>query len=357
MSKKTSLFINGSMLLPLLVFTVIADNTVGQQAETGTTLRSKAQARGFLVGTAVQSKTLTDDTTYGEILAKEYNVITAESEMKFRAIRPTRSEFNFTDADTIVNFASAHGMRVRGHTLIWYASTPRWLVQGNFSKDEVSAILRQYIQTTLSRYRGRVYVWDVINEAISDDGSGLRQTFWSKMLGEDYIAQALTWAREADPDAKLFYNDYGGEALGDKSDAIYEMLKSLKGRGLPISGVGLQSHFSLEAAPKMSDVTTNMKRLAELGLEIQVTELDVRMPLPATEQKLQDQAQIYGSYLSTCLSIANCTAFLSWGFTDRHSWIPGYFAGTGAALPFDKSYRPKPAYRAMVQVFDNSSRH
>jgi endo-1,4-beta-xylanase len=355
MSKKTNLLIVGSTSLLLFVSTIIAGNTVDQQVET-VPLRSKAQALGFLVGTAVRFAALTNDTTYGEILANEYNVITAEGEMKFRAIHPTRSEFDFSQADTIVSFATAHAMRVRGHTLIWHYSTPRWLIEGNFSKDEVSTILKQHIHTVVSRYRGRVYAWDVINEAINDDGTGLRETFWSKMLGEDYIAQALTWAREADPDAKMFYNDYGGEGLGNKSDAIYEMLKSLKGRGLPINGIGLQSHFSVEAPPKMSDVTANMKRLAALGLEIQVTEFDVQMPLPATEQKLQDQAQIYGSYLSTCLSIANCKAFVSWGFTDRYSWIPGYFTGKGAALPFDETYRAKPAYRALVQALDNSPR-
>ena len=214
MNKKTNLLTNGSTSLLLLVFTMIASNTVGQQPETVATLRSKAQALGFSVGTAVRAKPLTNDATYGEILAREFNVITAESAMKFRAIRPTHSEFDFADADTIVNFATAHEMRVRGHTLLWHYSTPRWLREGNFSKDEVSAILKEHIQTVVSRYRGRVYAWDVINEAINDDGTGLRQTFWSKMLGEDYIAQALTWAREADPDAKLFYNDYGGEALG-----------------------------------------------------------------------------------------------------------------------------------------------
>jgi endo-1,4-beta-xylanase len=243
MGKKSNLFIIGSTSLLLLVFMMIVGNTVGQQAKRVTTLRFKAQTLGFLIGSAVRLKALKNDATYGELLAREFNVITAESAMKFSAIRPTHGEFDFADADTIVNFATTYGMRVRGHTLIWHYSTPRWLVEGNFSKEEVSAILKEHIQTVVSRYRGRVYAWDVINEAINDEGTGLRQTFWSKMLGEDYIAQALTWAREADPDAKLFYNDYGGEALGNKSDAIYKMLKSLKGRGLPINGIGLQSHF------------------------------------------------------------------------------------------------------------------
>lgn len=331
-----------------------ADNAAGQ--ELGTPLRSKAQSRGFLIGAAVDSKPLSDDAAYAETLTQEFNVVTAEGAMKFRSLRPTRDRFDFRDADKIVNFATAQGMKVRGHTLVWHSSIPRWLRDGNFSKDEIATILKEHIQTTIRHFRGSVDAWDVVNESI-DDSTGLRQTFWLKALGNDYIAQALIWAREADPRVKLFYNDYGGEALGAKSDIIYNLLKSLKGRGIPIDGIGLQSHFLLESSPKMEDVAANMKRLAALGLDIQVTEFDVRMIVPPTEQKLQDQAQIYRAYLSTCLAIAKCTAFLTWGITDKYSWIPRFFPGTGAALPFDESYRQKPAYRGLAQAFDGSPRN
>jgi endo-1,4-beta-xylanase len=352
----TKSFILGSTALWLLGIMLIAGNTVALEAKAIATLRSKAQVLKFSVGTAVRLEPLMNDATYAEILGREFNVLTAEDAMKFSATHPTRDRFDFTDADKIVNFATTHGMKVRGHTLVWERRLPRWLVEGSFSKIQVSAILKHHIQTVVGRYRGRVFAWDVINEAIDVEGVGLRQTFWSKMLGSDYIAQTLTWARDADPHAKLFYNDYGGEALGAKSDAIYDLLKSLKERGLPISGIGLQSHFVLETPPKMSDVATNMKRLAALGLEIQITEFDVRMAMPVTDKKLRDQAQIYLDYLSTCLSIANCTAFLSWGFTDKYSWVPDFLTGRGAALPFDEGYRPKPAYRAMAQALNNSGR-
>jgi endo-1,4-beta-xylanase len=355
MSIKANLLTIGTTLLLLPL--VVASNAVDLRAEPLATLRSKAQAFGFLVGTAVRSKALATDATYRDLLAREFNVVTAEGAMKFKAMRPSYDQFDFADADTIVNFAAAHGMKVRGHTLMWHNSIPRWLLEGNFSKEEVSSIVKQHIQTVVSRYRGRAYAWDVISEAINDDGAGLRQTFWSRMLGEDYIAQALTWAREADPEAKLFYNDYGAEGLNDKSNAIYAMLESLKQRGLPINGVGLQCHISIETPPKINNVAANMKRLGALGLEVQMTEFDVQMPLPATEQKSEEQAQIYGSYLSTCLSIPNCTGFSTWGFTDKYSWVPEYYPGRGAALPFDEAYRPKPAYRAMMEALDNSPRH
>ncbi len=354
MTRKIGWPISGIKIISLLGAILVASNAVGQ--DLGTPLRSKAQSRGFLIGAAVDSKPFSDDAAYSETLAREFNAVTAEGAMKFRPLRPTRDRFNFQDADKIVDFAAAQGMKVRGHTLVWHSAIPRWLRDGNFSKDEIATILKEHIQTTIRHFRGSVDAWDVVNEAI-DDATGLRQTFWLKALGNDYIAQALIWAREADPRVKLFYNDYGGEALGAKSDAIYNLLKSLKGRGIPIDGVGLQSHFLLESSPKMEDVATNMKRLAALGLEIQVTEFDVRMVMPPTEQKLQDQAQIYRAYLSTCLAIAKCTAFLTWGITDKYSWIPRSFPGTGSALPFDENFRPKPAYRGLEQAFDESRRH
>lgn len=346
----------GSTTLWLLGIILSAGAIVAPEAKAVVTLRSLAQAVKFSVGTAVLSEPLTSDASYAENLAREFNVLVAEDAMKFGAVHPARNRFDFTDADKIANFAAVHGMKVRGHTLVWGQRLPQWLVEGGLSKPQVAAILKQHIRTVVGHYRGRVFAWDVVNEAVDDEGAGLRETFWSKMLGSDYIAQALTWARDADPRTKLFYNDYGGEALSAKSDAIYNLLQSLKGRSVPISGIGLQSHFALEAPPKMSDVAANMKRLAALGLEIQITEFDVRMATPVTDQKLQDQAQIYLDYLRTCLSIANCTAFVSWGFTDKYSWIPFYLAGQGAALPFDERYKPKPAYRAIARALNDSSR-
>jgi endo-1,4-beta-xylanase len=354
MSKKSKLLAFPSML-SLLAVLLVSINTGGHESKIGGTLRSAAQTHGFLVGASAELKPLETDPAYAQTLAQEYNVLTPENAMKFEPLRPTRSRFAFADADKIVNFTSVHGMKLRGHTLVWHERLPRWLVDGNFSSDEVSAILREHIETVMGHYRGRVYAWDVVNEAIDDQG-GLRQTFWSNMLGSDYIAQAFTLARAADPQATLLYNDYGGEALGVKSESIYGLLKSLKERGVPIDGVGLQSHFLLEQPPRMSEVAANVRRLAALGLEIQITELDVRIFMPPNENKLQDQAQIYRAYLDACLAVANCNTFVTWGFTDKYSWIPQFFPGYGAALPFDEAYRQKPAHHALVQAFYNSRR-
>jgi endo-1,4-beta-xylanase len=204
-------------------------------------------------------------------------------------------------------------------------------------------ILREHVTTVVGRYRGRIVAWDVVNEAVADDGS-LRDTIWSRGIGPEYVEMAFRWAHEADPDALLFYNDYGGEGLGRKSDGIYGLVGDLVARGVPVHGVGLQMHVSLGWSPRPQDVAANVARLAELGLEVHVTEMDVRIKAPVTEEELAQQARVYRDLLQVCLSAQSCKAFLLWGFTDRHSWIPHFFTGWDAALIYDEAYRPKPAY-------------
>jgi endo-1,4-beta-xylanase len=326
---------------------LLTGDTVVQEPVSTHTLRFGAQARGFLVGAAVAVQALKNDTTYAQTLAKEFNIVVPEDAMKFGPLHPSRNKFTFADADAIVDFAIAHAMQVRGHTLVWYARNPEWLMKSNYSSKEIADILKEHIHTVVGHYRGRIYAWDVVNEAIGDNLK-LLETLWLKALGPDYIRQAFIWAHEADPQAKLFYNDYGAEALGPKSDAVYDLVRNLKMRGVPIDGIGLQSHFSVEKPPNFEEVATNLKRLAALGLEIHVTELDVGVSLPLTEEKLQRQADIYRRYLSACLSVTNCKAFVMWGFTDKYSWIHGH-----AALPLDEGYNPKPAYTALYKVLNN----
>jgi endo-1,4-beta-xylanase len=348
---KGGICVAAAILLLLPAACLLTNTTAAQEPALGNTLRSRAQARGILIGAEVASQPLQDDLSYAQTLAREFNIAVPGNAMKFGPLRPSRAQFSFAAADAIVDFAQSHAMKMRGHVLVWHNQNPRWLTNGSFSRAEISQILKEHIQTVVTRYRGRIYAWDVVNEAI-DDNSKRRETFWSNALGEDYIQQAFLWAREADPDAKLFYNDYGGEALGPKSDAIYGLLRNLKARNAPVDGIGLQSHFLNERPPSMVDVAANMRRLAALGLEIHVTELDVRMPLPPTGQKLQKQAEIYRDYLSACLSLGSCKAFLTWGLTDKYSWIPGRYAGMGAALPFDELYKPKPAYGALFDALN-----
>lgn len=315
------------------------------------TLRSLAQARGISIGTTVNNDVLRGEVLYRDVLASEFNMVTPEVAMKFDATEPKRNLYTFEGGDTLVAFAKMHNIQVRGHTLVWYRALPSWLTTGHFSRAELMNILRDHIMAEVSHYRGQVNIWDVVNEAVNDDGT-LEGSIWLRGIGPDYIDLAFRWAHEANPEARLFYNDYDGEGLGKKSDAIYKLVKGMIQRGVPINGVGLEMHVSLNQYPPPKDVLANMKRLAALGLEVQITEMDVKIqndtrPLQA---RLQAEAQIYGDMLGACLAVKQCTAFIMWGFTDRHTWIPDATGHRDAPLIFDEEYRPKPAYFALVHV-------
>jgi len=185
----------------------------------------------------------------------------------------------------------------------------------------------------------------VVNEAVNDDGS-LRNTLWLSRIGPEYLDLAFQFASDADPNARLVYNDYGNESINAKSNGIYDLVSGLMARGIPIHGVGFQLHIT-RSGINLPSFVQNMQRFADLGLEIYITELDVRMQLPVTPKKLATQANVYAGILNACLAQSACRAFQMWGFTDAHSWVPSFFPGYGAALIFDEMYQPKPAYDAL----------
>jgi endo-1,4-beta-xylanase len=228
---------------------------------------------------------------------------------------------------------------VRGHTLVWYNQTPGWVQ--DLPSAQLRAAMETHIDTVMGRYAGRIAHWDVVNEPFEEDGS-LRDSFWRVGLGDGYIAEAFHRARQADPDADLYLNDYNVEGINAKSDAMYELVRDLLAQGVPIDGVGLQGHLILGQVP--STLQENIARFAALGVDVAITELDIRIQLPATPQELEQQAQDYAEVVNACLAVARCVGLTVWSFTDRHSWIPEFFPGEGAALPWDEEYEPKPAY-------------
>jgi endo-1,4-beta-xylanase len=324
------------------------------------TLRQAADSSHLLVGAAVRPS-LFSEAAYSETLAHEFNMIEPEDAMKWAAVRRQEGEFDFREGDAVVAFAEAHGMRVRGHCLVWGHSNPEWLARGRFTPEQLSHLLHEHITTEMQHYAGKVFAWDVVNEALDENGK-LRDSVWYNQPGiglagkdEAYVEQAFRWAREADPNALLFYNDNGGEGLGRKSDAIYAMAKKFKQRGVPIDGVGLQMHIS-ELDFDTAAVAQNIARLTALGLQVHITELDVSLPIDsagkARGEDLQRQADVYRGVVRACLENPGCTAIQTWGFTDKYSWIGSHSHGTqGAALPFDRFYKTKPAYDAMLLEF------
>lgn len=329
------------------------------------TLREAAQTTGILVGTAVRPS-LFSEAAYSATLAREYNLVEPEDAMKWWTLRPGPATFNFHEGDEVMRFAQAHNMKVRGHCLVWDHDNPEWLTQGHFTPAQLSHLLHDHITTVMKHYAGQVFAWDVVNEAL-DENARLRDSPWYNQPGiglaekaSAYIEQAFRWAHEADPQALLFYNENGGEGLNKKSDAIYAMVKDFRQRGVPIDGVGLQMHIwqlDLDTAA----IALNIARLTALGVQVQITELDVSVPVDsegtAAKNDLARQAEIYRGIVRACLQSPGCTAIQTWGFTDKYSWIGSHSHHTrGAALPFDRSYTPKPAYDAIIGALNNKKR-
>jgi endo-1,4-beta-xylanase len=319
------------------------------QASAATGLRDLAAAKGVYFGTATTVSEL-NVPAYKALGAQEANMLTPGNEMKWDTTEPNRGQFNFGPADTVVAAAVAANQRVRGHTLVWHNQAPAW-VQSLGATDLHQAML-DHINGEATHYRGKVYAWDVVNEAFNDDGTR-RQSFWQQKLGDGYIADAFRATRAADPNAKLYYNDYNTDGTGAKSDAVYNMVKSFKQQGVPIDGVGIQAHLIVGQVP--SSMRQNIQRFVDLGLEVAITELDIRMNTPATSDKLATQASDYTKVASACLAVTGCVGITTWGLSDKYSWIPSTFPGQGAALPFDDNLQPKPAYNSLVEAYGGTT--
>jgi endo-1,4-beta-xylanase len=239
---------------------------------------------------------------------------------------------------------------------------PPWLTEGQFTSEQLYELLHEHIHRVVTHYRGRVFAWDVVNEAFDENGR-LRGSLWYNRPGiglasngTAHLEQAFRWAHDADPHALLFYNDAEAEALNRKSDAIYSMVQDFKRRGVPIDGIGLQMHI-FNLAPDIASIAANLGRFTKLGVQIHITEMDVALPVgadgtPLHPEDLERQAEIYRQISFLCRQHPGCTVIQTWGFTDKYSWLGWFTHGTqGDGLLFDRQYQPKPAYHALQQVF------
>lgn len=307
-------------------------------------LKARGIALNKLVGTAIQAGFL-GDTRYRAVVDRDFNYITAEYQMKWDAIETSRGIRSFAAGDTIVAYADSQGSRVKGHALIWHGSVPGWV--NALSAADLKIAVDEHIRAVAEHYRGRLLAWDVVNEAVADDGSGLRDTVFRQKLGDGYIADAFRLAHQADPSARLFYNDYGGEGMGSKSNRIYELVKGLRAQGVPIDGVGLQMHISANSRPSDANIAANMRRLVELGLTVNISEMDVRIASVAGSQqtRLDTQRAAYHDVVRLCVMEPGCQAVTFWGFTDAHTWIGG-----DMPLLYDEQYARKPAYFGVLDA-------
>ncbi len=307
-------------------------------------LKSAGAGPGKLVGTAVQSGLLSQ-AQYNAVASREFNYLTAEYQMKWNVIEPNRGSRDFSAGDAIAGYAASQGMRIKGHTLLWHGATPSWV--NALTAEEFRSAVDQHIRAVMSHYRGRIHAWDVVNEAIADNGPSLRDTVFREKLGDRYIADAFRVAREADPSALLFYNDYGGEGTNAKADRIYALVQDLMASGVPIDGVGLQMHISASGRPSDAAIAANMRRLAGLGLIVHISEMDVRISdTGGTDQsRLEAQRAAYHDVVRVCVLEPRCEAITFWGFTDAHTWLTG-----DRPLLFDTAYQPKPAYMGVLDA-------
>jgi endo-1,4-beta-xylanase len=319
-----------------LVSTAMASNAA-------TTLGAAAAASGRTFGVAVANPNLADQQYVG-LLDSQFTGVTPENEMKWEVTEPAPGEFDFTTADAIVAHAAEQGQEVRGHTLVWHSQLPAY-VSAITDPAQLQAAVDRHITEVAGHYRGQIAYWDVVNEAFLDHGSR-RDSVFQQVLGDGYIEAAFRTAREVDPAAKLCYNDFNTEGVNPHSDAVFAMVSDFVERGVPIDCVGFQAHLITGAVAP--DIEANLARFAALGVEVQITELDIRMDLPADAAKLAQQATDYQNVVRACLAVDGCSSITVWQVSDRESWVPGVFAGQGAALLYDEQRAEKPAFAAAL---------
>ncbi|MFD8428058.1 endo-1,4-beta-xylanase [Streptomyces coelicoflavus] len=312
--------------------TALVTPSTAQAAES--TLGAAAAQSGRYFGVAVASGRL-GDSTYASIANREFNSVTAENEMKIDATEPQRGQFNFSAADRVYNWAVQNGKEVRGHTLAWHSQQPGWMQ--NLSGNDLRQAMIGHINGVMAHYKGKIAQWDVVNEAFADGSSGARRDSNLQRTGNDWIEVAFRTARAADPSAKLCYNDYNVENWNwAKTQAMYNMVRDFKQRGVPIDCVGFQSHFN-SGSPYDSNFRTTLQNFAALGVDVAVTELDIQGASPTT----------YANVVNDCLAVSRCLGITVWGVRDSDSWRSEH-----TPLLFNNDGSKKAAYTAVLDALN-----
>ncbi len=368
------------VLLPLIASTLFAPLE---------TLRDAAGHHRLPIGSCVDVGSLksnADGGRYADALAREMSLVEPENDLKPPALWKGIGNYDFTNADYLLGapgetgWAQRHKLKVRGHVLVYARdegyTIPRWLLdqESSISPEQAKAILHDYILAVAGRYRGKIAMWDVINEAIDDQPNdrpfNLRDSFWYRKLGADFAVWAFKFAHEADPKAELYYNEYSVENGGRKTDSMLALVDFIRKQGAPITGVGLQYHTVLGEHVAPGDGHYGLvKQLADRKFAFMITELDLGIPVkpfprtdpsfgivPANPADLEAQADRYAAIFRMALGAKNCHGVQMWGITDRHSWIPGFSRDRGAALLLDADYKEKPAYVAVRGVLMNAAK-
>jgi endo-1,4-beta-xylanase len=336
----------------------LRDSHIEQDVPSG--MAGAARAAGLQVGVAFD---LLEDASTDQmpVVSLEFTSVTPENSMKWRSLAPAPGEYDFSGADQLVDFASANGQRLRGHTLFWHRlnGLPSWIHAELDAASDPAARLQElmvdHTAKVIGRYAGRIAQWDVINEPLGIVGGAFDpENIFYQLLGEEYLDLALLHAHAADPSAELFINETFTEFQPEKFDALLDLAQRLLDRGAPLHGIGLQGHFFLRA-PDEAVLRDQLQRIAALGLKAEITELDIPLPLfDATPDPLSAQAQAYADVFTACLAVPLCSGITVWGVDDANTWLDSFAITAGNApnrpLLFDEELQAKPAYYDVVDA-------
>ncbi len=304
------------------------------------------------IGTAVDSYKLKNNQTYRDLVIYHFDSIVGEWQMKWNILQPERGQFNWEQADYLMDFAEENNISVHGHCLVWHGANPDWIESFSGGKEEFQTILKTHIQTVVNHFEGKVDSWDVVNEAF--EGKKYRRNKFYRILGPDYIKNCYKWAHEADPNIDLYYNDYSLASNPEKLDFILEKLDSLLNEEIPIHGIGFQSHITLNS-PTLTEIKEAMTKVENLGLKIRISELDVSLNRDGkygvfTDELAELQKNRYKQVVEAYLNSSQVKGITVWGVSDAHSWIPTHFNDPDWPLLFDGKYKPKPAAQGFLEA-------
>ncbi|KAL2140344.1 hypothetical protein VTI28DRAFT_3957 [Corynascus sepedonium] len=281
----------------------------------------------------------------------EFGQTTPTNGQKWLFAEPEPRLFNFTEGDVVADLARSQGKLLRCHALVWHSQLAPWVEETEWTAEALRGAITRHIRAVAGYYRGRCYAWDVVNEALDEDGTYRKSIFYN-VLGEEYIKLAFATAAEVDPDAKLYYNDYGIERPDSvKTAGAVRLVKMLQDAGLRIDGVGMQAHLHADNHPSADDLIATSEQYAKLVKEVAFTELDVRIKMPVNETKLEWQADCYQKVVEACVKVKACVGITVWDFYDPFSWVPDTFPGQGASLLWFEDFTKHPAYDRMVDTF------
>ncbi len=356
-----------SELTPLKELAVVNDIYIGSLAQQIHTAR----------GHGIDYK----HTGYISLLQKHFDLLIVDNGMYMRQIQKKPGRWNFSKFDEVVEYGKKHKMRMRGHPLVWgndnagndWHPVPDWVRDGDFSREQTIEIMYKHIKSLMERHKGDIKEWVVVNEPIANSKYSnfkVKENVWTRKIGEDYVELAFKFAREIDPDAKLIINDWGVDYIGqykqwsDRPESFYQYVKHLVDKETPIDAVGFEFHLTVgdeiydswkKDNPTVDSILKNLQRYNELGLDVHITEMDVKIKEPVSKEELEKQAEIYSTVLEACLQMRHCKSFSVWGHDDGHSWIPRHSPGFSAATLFDNDLKPKPAYHSVVKILEEFS--